>query len=191
MKILLVISIICCPGILGGKILFFMPGMPRSSTFTFAPLVHELADRGHHVTIVNPFGTKKEHPNLLQIKIKSINVQEFMTTFSNLILKPNVTSFEIYKTNFDLLSNVIHNSLPQLLKELDQNYDFFNKNKFQFDLVICYAMFPNELSFFMPYYFDTQSALYSTMQFSMDFLDEVVGQPHNMAYVPFFGTPYR
>ena len=186
MKILFEVLIICLQGILAEKILFFMPGMPRSSSFTFVPLVHELVDRGHHVTIVNPFGTKRQHANLTQIKIKSIDIQGFMTTFSNLILKPNVTTFEIFKANADLLSNVVNNNLPKLLKELDQEYDFFNKKKFKFDLVICYAMFPNELSFFMPYYFETQSAFYSTMQFSMDFLDEVVGQPHNMAYVPFW-----
>ena len=168
-----------------------MPGMPRSSSFTFVPLVHELVDRGHHVTIVNPFGTKRQHANLTQIKTKSIDVQAFMTTFSNLILKPNVTTFEIYKANADLLNKVVNNDLSKLLKELDQEYDFFNKKKFGFDMVICYGMLTNELGFFVSHYFDTQLVLYGTVQSSTDWFDEVVGQPHNMAFQPFIGSTLR
>ena len=69
--------------IIPGKILFFMPVMPKSSTFTFLPLVHELVERGHQVTVVNAFGTKKEHPNLTVIKPKSVDLQAKMKEQTN------------------------------------------------------------------------------------------------------------
>ena len=80
---------------------------------------------------------------------------------------------------------------PNLFDELDQEHDFFNKEKFGFDMVICYGMLNNELGYFISHYFETQLVLYATVQSSADWFDQVVGQPHNMAFQPFLGSTLR
>ena len=189
MKLEVLLLVLSAPSILAGKILFFMPVMPKSSTFTFLPLVHELVERGHEVTVVNPVGTKKEHPNLTQIKPKSIHLQARMKEQLKTVMHENVTKFDTFK----MVANAVNSFLkewPDLFKELETDYDFYNKDKYQFDMVICYAMLTNELGYFMAHHFNAQLVLYSTAQSSMDFLDELVGQPNNPAILPMIGTSF-
>ena len=190
MKVLLIFLLGYPSMVLAGRILFFMPVMPKSSTFTFIPLVHELAKRGHKVTVVNPFGTKIQHPNLTEIKPKAIDIQGKMKAQSNMILRTNTTFFETMANTVGSISDFIY-QWPKLFDELDQEHDFFNKKKFGFDMVICYGMLTNELGYFISHYFDTQLVLYGTVQSSTDWFDQVVGQPHNMAFQPFLGSTLR
>jgi len=191
MKLTLLIFVFlgATPSIMAGKILFFMPVMPKSSTFTFLPLVHELVERGHQVTVVNAFGTKKEHPNLTVIKPKSVDLQAKMKEQTRFMLRENTTTLETILFTSNAMSHFML-KWPTLFNELDTDFDLFNKEKFQFDMVICYAMLTNELGFIMSHHFDAQLVLYTTVQSSINYLDELVGQPHNPAILPFLGTPF-
>ena len=80
---------------------------------------------------------------------------------------------------------------PALFDELDRDFDFFDKKKYGFDMVICFGMLTNELGYFLAHYFDTQLVLYGTMQSSTEWFDHAVGQPHNMAFQPFPGSTLR
>lgn len=54
-----------------GNVLFFMPVIPKSSKITWFPLAMQLADRGHMVTIVNPYASKESYPNIEEIIVES------------------------------------------------------------------------------------------------------------------------
>ena len=127
MKLTLLIFVFlgATPSIMAGKILFFMPVMPKSSTFTFLPLVHELVDRGHQVTVVNPFGTKKEHPNLTVIKPKSIDLQAKMKEQTRFMLRGNTTTLDTILFTSNAMSYFM-SKWPILFNELATDFDLFN-----------------------------------------------------------------
>ena len=78
-----------------GKILFFMPVIPKSSKITWYPLAKKLADRGHQVTIVCPYGSDSAYPNIVELAVPTNNFEMYTNAISRNILKENITNWGI------------------------------------------------------------------------------------------------
>ena len=105
-----------------GKILFFMPILPKSTTMILNPIVEEMAKKGHDVTFVNPFGTKAQYSTLKQIK-PSFNVDEMLNSISVEMLTDNMTSAQITKLLMQKSKIQIQNAWHDIFPELKSEYD--------------------------------------------------------------------
>lgn len=59
------------------KILAYLPVPAKSHHIVFTPLLHELARRGHQVTVLSPFPAEKTVPNITHIYIHTQAEDDF------------------------------------------------------------------------------------------------------------------
>lgn len=57
--------------VLAAKILIVYPMPSRSHQIAFKPLLHELARRGHQLTVLTPFLEEKPLPNITEIQVQT------------------------------------------------------------------------------------------------------------------------
>lgn len=169
-----------------GKILFFMPLMPKSTTMTFMPIAEEMARRGHQVTVVNAFGTKTQLPTLTQIKL-DFNAVDVLD-FSSQMLADNATILGLTTTMFEGVGKMM-SSWDLIFDELKSKHDFFNGQ--QFDITLVYGFLTNEVGYFVSRKFNSTLVLYSALQSSSITTDWAMGQPHNPAVLPSVGFQFR
>ena len=66
-----------------GNILFWMPLCSKSMKITFMPLAEELVNRGHEVSVVMPYPTKKPNPKITEIIVDGTSWDELQQRMSN------------------------------------------------------------------------------------------------------------
>lgn len=165
----------------GGKILFFFPMAPKSSTMTYVPLAQELASRGHDVTVVSLFkNDDKKLPTLKEIVLKTK-----LPDFSDKLLSENSTSWVILSNWATLAENLAVSVMNEL-----SNLGFLKHQ--EFDLVVAYGLAtPNQIGYYLAKRWNATLVLYSAAQVSTIEYDAVFGQPHNTAILPFMITSLR
>ena len=168
-----------------GKILFFMPVMPKSTSMTLVPIIEELINRGHEVTLVNPFDCKLKSSKFKHIKLKTNALEN--TELSKQVLKGDITGLGVIKSMLPFMSGFFPawSNVFQELKDLK----FFETN--EFDLVFCFAMLTGEISYYVAHKFNATLGLYSGIQTSLITTDWAMGQPHNPAILPMMGTQFK
>ena len=175
----------------GGKILFFMPVMPKSTTMTFLPLAQELAKKGHQVTIVNSKDLKLDKVD--QIKLDYDITDKLAANYSKSMLsdKSDFGSFwSQIQSQHQAWKTFMFDSWDIIFHELKTKHNFFEKYD-KFDVTIVYGFLTNEIGYYIAHRFNSSLVLYSAQQSSTITIDYAMGQPHNPAYLPSNGLTYK
>lgn len=160
-----------CANILG-----IFPGPTRSALSVAKVILHELAARGHQITVISPFKIGGNAENITDIQLDGVQQLFLELGLTNVFNKSNHSPIEettnlIYGTA-ELADLTLKNQEVQKLLRSDAT----------FDLLILHAHMTDSLLGIANHY-QIPSIILSTTG-STKYTDEVVGNPFNPSYVP-------
>ena len=181
------ILLLIVPVVFSGKVLFFMPVIPKSSKIAWYPLAKAMAENGHQVTIVSPYPSQKEVQNLEEIIIDNEKLMVYQDEVSKAILGKNLSHWEISRqlTQFIKPALELNNQTFDTLKAMN----FFNERAY--DAVVLISVGGNEPGLFVAHHFKATIVTFFVQQMSLLSQDWSVGQPHHPAYVPQISTLFQ
>ncbi|XP_037939472.1 UDP-glycosyltransferase UGT5-like [Teleopsis dalmanni] len=157
------------------NILGFFPGPSKSHFLIHSSIADALGHAGHNVTVLSTVPNINKNGKYNFIHINS-------STFADKFAKEMINDPQpVYKRMGQMLTNVIgmanetmgHPTMQEFLK---------NHKKSSFDLII-YGYFMNEFHFGLSAYFDCPTVVSFMIQ-PMLFLNDLVGNPDQISYVP-------
>lgn len=169
----------------GGKVLFYMPIIPKSSKITWYPLARKLAELGHQVTIVSPYGSDKAYQNLEEIVLSENYLDGIANNISSEILRSNRSQWEYFKTMFsfrNMSTDMTHYTM-NYLKETK----FFQR---KYDITVAMAV-ASEASYYVAWKVNSTLALYFAQQGSLYSQNWAMGQSNNPALYPWIGMTFQ
>ncbi|KAJ8961044.1 hypothetical protein NQ314_005973, partial [Rhamnusium bicolor] len=174
------------------KILGIFP-TPAASHFTLGfRLMKELADRGHEVTVVNPFPQKTPINNYTDIPVESMNdaLFEYMPNNQYVVLEFKKDFWARDAMCFAEKIKFLHNMAYKLTEKLvsHENFQKLLNSDAEFDLIII-EYFLNEASLGLGKFFDAPVVLFSTLP-SSTLTNHLFANPGPSSYVPNLLTQY-
>lgn len=164
----------------GADILAFFP-LPIYSHFSgFEPLFLELANRGHHVTVVSPFNPKGDVPNTYHhVPIPNVKIQR--------IRSPLKIPHAYRVTNMINVKQAVMKMVTRTLV-LNETRAFLDDTRYAFDLVLIECWY-SDIYLAIGHRYSAPVVCLSPMSPSVT-LSQSLGLPDHPAYVPSFWLRY-
>lgn len=171
--------------VLSAKILAVLPISAKSHHIVFRPLLHELARKGHHLTVLSPFPEEKPIPNITDIYTHTHAEDELKRKLDfEMVLKimsytPIVSPLPFWFFTYDICSDFLQ--LPQVINLIQSNENF--------DAIILEPFFGQESLLLFGHLFKAPviaiqpSAIYSI-------INTATGNPLSLSYIPELMLPY-
>ncbi|KAL4705338.1 hypothetical protein ACJJTC_006824 [Scirpophaga incertulas] len=170
------------------KILCFLPYPGKSHYDVFAPVLDELANRGHKLTVVSFFPLQKRHPNrrdvslvgLAPLNVEVINIDSFDYSYMG---------FARYLEHIPVVTKLAESNLKLCEKLLDSDVfiEFLNAEG-DYDLILV-EHFNSDCMLGLIHNYDLPSIGLSSSAL-LPFSYHRVGAPDNPAYVPGMTLPF-
>ena len=165
-----------------GHYLIWLPTMSKSVKIGFMDVGHELAKRGHEVTVVTPFKSQTEVAGVREILVDS-NFHEV----TDAITEEEFVKGNTFVMPIDIQIDVsIEDNRNALRSRVVQ--EMFEAEKI--DVLMTLPWFGNEASYFLAHKHNASLVIFMTSTFTTHFMSWAVGDPFNPAYVPSGMTGY-
>nr|QIK00366.1 UDP-glycosyltransferase [Xylotrechus quadripes] len=155
---------------------------PAASHFTLGfRLMKELADRGHNVTVVNPFPQKEPISNYTDVSVE---------TMANVLAGFKKDFYDRESMSFRRSVKFLHNMAYELTHALlaHENFQSLLKSETKFDVIIA-EYFMNEALLGVGHIFNAPVVLFSTLP-SSALTNHLFANPAPSSYVPYILSSY-
>lgn len=98
-----------------GKFLFYFPFVAPSAIITLTPLVHELAARGHSLTLLVPFPVGETFSKRVRVIVIDARIAEMWTKYSTEILEVTHICTNLLTKSYSVSAAIrIKNKAPEM-----------------------------------------------------------------------------
>lgn len=173
---LLLLQVVDC-----GHFLFWMPLSSRSVKIGALEAGYGLAKKGHTITVVSPFRSKKETAGVTEIvHLSEFEALQDLLSTRQLVERAEVPFPQLIQTSINNNRHALQNSeVRQLLND-----------EVKIDVVVVVPAFGNEAGYYLAHRKKASLVTILPVAVSFPYINYAIGDPFNPAYVPLVVTGY-
>jgi len=167
--------------VMAGNFLLWMPMSSKSVKIGVMEVGYELAQRGHQVTVVSPFKSKKEVSGVTEIVVESTfeEISEKLT--EDALLRDGIEMSLSTVVDVSIENNEHALTTPEV-KEILENKEI--------DVVVAVPVFGNEAGYLVAQKMNASLVLFITAPVCMPWSNWAVGDIYNPSFIPVVPTGY-
>ena len=179
----LFLLVLCLSQMTGaGHYLIWIPMSSKSVKIGVMEVGYELARRGHEVTVVSPFKSKKEVAGVTEVVIES-NFEELSEKMTEdmLVNKEGSEMAIITFVEVSIVNNKNALTTPEVKDIMDNKH---------VDVVVVVPAFGNEAGYFVAHKKDASLVLFLTVPVTLPWASWAIGDMYNPSFMPLVVTGY-
>eukprot|EP00092_Neocalanus_flemingeri_P022606 GFUD01024519.1.p1 GENE.GFUD01024519.1~~GFUD01024519.1.p1 ORF type:complete len:510 (+),score=97.85 GFUD01024519.1:201-1730(+) len=167
--------------VMAGHFLLWIPMSSKSVKIGVMEVGYELAKRGHEVTVVSPFKSKKEVSGVTDIAIESVFEEMSDKLTEDALLKDGIEMSLSTVVDVSIVNNKNALTSPAVKEILDSKV---------VDVVVALPVFGNEVAYLVAHKKNASLVLFLTAPVSFSWTNWAIGDIYNPSFIPVVPTGF-